>query len=158
MISQILLRKRIYQMIQNSLSDTTGDPQTYAIIGAAMEVHRCLGCGFLESVYQEAMDVELRTRGIQARRECRLPIHFKGQPLATTFRADFVCFDSIIVELKALADLPGSAEAQTINYLKATGYERALLLNFGTRSLQYRRYVLTKRATDSERDFADSGG
>jgi GxxExxY protein len=117
------------------------DPRTYAIIGAAMEVHKRLGCGFLESVYQEALAIELGIRGIVFRREVRLPVSYKGQVLATSFCADFICFDSLVVELKALAHMSGSEEAQLINYLKATRYEVGLLLNFGTRSLEHRRLV-----------------
>jgi GxxExxY protein len=71
----------------------------------------------------------------------KLPVSYKGQTLATNFYADFLCFDSLVVELKALANMSGSEEAQLINYLKATRYKVGLLLNFGTRSLQHRRFV-----------------
>ena len=117
------------------------DPRTYAIIGAGMEVHKHLGCGFLESVYQEAFAIELGSRGIPFRREVRLPVNYKGQVLITSFCADFICFDSLVVELKALTQMSGSEEAQLINYLKATRYEVGLSLNFGTRSLEHRRFV-----------------
>ncbi|HEV2349044.1 MAG TPA: GxxExxY protein [Terriglobia bacterium] len=120
------------------------DPKTYAIIGAAMEVHRHLGCGFLEAVYQETLAVELSARGVPFEREVELPIFYKGKRLATTYRADFVCFDSAIVELKGVSLLTGVEEAQVLNYLKATGHEVGLLLNFGTESLQYRRFVFSK--------------
>jgi GxxExxY protein len=123
---------------------TENDPRTYAIIGAAMEVHRQLGCGFLEAVYQEALAIELLKQNIPFRREVRLPIHYKDHLLLTAYCADFICFDSVVIELKALAHMSGTEEAQVINYLKATGYEVGLLLNFGARSLQHRRFVLSK--------------
>jgi GxxExxY protein len=123
---------------------TENDPRTFAVIGAAMEVHRQLGCGFLEPVYQEALSIEFAKRNIPFRREVGLPISYKGNLLTTAYCADFICFDSVVIELKALAHMSGTEEAQVINYLKATGYEVGLLLNFGGRSLQHRRMVLTK--------------
>ena len=128
---------------------TENDPRTYAIIGAAIEVHRQLGCGFLEAIYQEALSIEFAKRLVPFRREVRLPVHYKGQLLSTTYCADFICFDSVVTELKALAHMSGTEEAQLINYLKATGYEVGLLLNFGGRSLQHRRFVLSKSASSA---------
>jgi len=117
------------------------DPQTYAIIGAAMEVHRHLGHGFLEAVYREALRVELGTQGIPFHAEVRLPITFKGRLLSTSYRADLICYDQVLVELKALQTVGGAEEAQVLNYLKASGLSRALLLNFGAPSLEFRRLI-----------------
>ena len=128
------------------------DPQTYAIIGAAMEVHRQLGHGFLEAVYEEALAIELAEKDIFLKREVPLPVYYKGQPLQCTYRADFVCYDDVIVELKAIGQLTGADEAQTINELKATGLHRALLVNFGAPSLEYKRLVLNLRESAQSAD------
>jgi len=121
------------------------DPRTFEIIGAAMEVHRELGPGFLEGVYQEAFSGELAKQGIPFRPEVELPVFYQGDKLSTSYRADFVYFDSIIVEVKALGQLTGIEESQVINYLKASGHSVGLLLNFGARSLQHKRLVLSPR-------------
>ena len=117
------------------------DPETYAVIGAAMEVHRVLGTGFLEAVYHDALTVELRSLGIPHRREVRLPITYKGTLLAPRYQVDFVCYDALLVELKAVENLGSIHEAQLLNYLKASAAAKAILLNFGTRHLQYRRFI-----------------
>jgi len=106
-----------------------------------MEVHKELGCGFLEAVYQEALAIEFSKRNIPFTREVHLPIHYKGALLATSYCVDFICFNAVIIELKALAHMSGHEEAQLINYLKATRFKIGLLLNFGTRSLEHRRLV-----------------
>ncbi len=126
------------------------DPRTYSIIGAAMEVYRQLGCGFLEPVYQEALKLELESRAVPYQKEVDLPIFYKGQRLEAGYRADFVCFGAIVVELKALGRLGHAEESQIINYLKATGLEVGLLLNFGAASLEYRRFVFTKSEKSAE--------
>jgi GxxExxY protein len=120
---------------------TDNDPRTYAIIGAAIEVHRQLGHGFLEAVYQEALAVEMQTHEIPFQRERELPVSYKGTQLRCAYRADFVCFEAVVVELKALRQLSGTEEAQIINYLKAAGLRTGLLLNFGAPLLEYKRFV-----------------
>lgn len=121
------------------------DVQTYEIIGAAMKVHSALGSGFLESVYQEALEIEFQEKGIPYEREKCLPITYNNKLLKTFYKADFVCFATVIVELKALQALSGHEAAQVINYLKASQLNKALLLNFGARSLQHQRLVLNLR-------------
>jgi|SRR6267143_3056564 len=117
------------------------DPETFAIIGAAMEVHRELGRGFLELVYQTALALEFQDRMIPFKAEVALPIRYKGKLLTCGYRADFVCFENIIVETKAISKLTGADEAQLINELKATGLRCGLLLNFGAGSLEHKRLV-----------------
>ena len=118
------------------------DARTRAIIGAAVEVHRTLGAGFLEVVYQEALAKELSVRSIPFRTQCEIAVFYKGDRLSTTYRADFICFESIILELKAIRQIAVIEEAQVLNYLKASGLRVALLLNFGAPSLQQKRFVL----------------
>ena len=117
------------------------DPQTYAIIGAAMEIHRQVGHGFLEAVYQDAAVIEFPLKQIPFEKEVLLPVKYKNILLPTHYRADFVCFSEIIVEFKALSRLSNVEEEQLLNYLKTTGLKRGLLINFGASSLQYKRLV-----------------
>lgn len=119
--------------------------EVYAIIGAAMEVHRELGCGFLEAVYQEALELELQARKIPFVPQKELPITFKGSILKKTYLVDYVAYEKIIVEIKALDQLTTREEAQVINYLKASGVEVGVLINFGTESLQWKRIIRTKK-------------
>ena len=117
------------------------DRQTYLIIGAAMEVHRHLGSSFLEPVYQAALEAEFIERKIIHDREVTLPVVYKGHKLDVGYRADFVCFGEVLVELKSLDRLRDRDHSQVINYLSASGLGRGLLLNFGSSSLQYQRFV-----------------
>jgi GxxExxY protein len=117
------------------------DPQTYEIIGAAMEVHRELGDGFLEAVYQAALAIEFARRRIPFRAEVELPVEYKGMRLSCCYRADFVCFENVLVEIKAIAALVPPNQAQLLNQLKATKHRRGILINFGAPSLEYRRMV-----------------
>ena len=117
------------------------DPATHAIIGAAFAVHGELGCGFLEGVYRAALAIEFRRRSVPFQNEVLLPVRYKGERLPLGYRVDFICFDSVLVEVKALAAIGSIEQAQVINYLRAFGRERALLLNFGAPSLQYRGMV-----------------
>ena len=119
----------------------TADPETYAIIGAAMRVHRELGCGFLEAVYQEAMQVELRSLGLPFESQREFRVRYRGQLLEARYRADLVCYGRILVELKALQRLSGTEESQLINYLKTAGFRLGLLINFGRPSLEYHRFL-----------------
>jgi GxxExxY protein len=118
------------------------DPQTYKIIGAALAVHTELGCGFLEAVYRFALPIEFERLGVPFAIEQTLPISYKGRELPLHYRVDFLCFDDVIVEVKALDAITGREEAQLLNYLKASGFRRGLLLNFGSTSLQHKRMVL----------------
>lgn len=129
--------------------DKKRDPRTYAIIGAAMEIHRLLGSGFLEAVYQEALEVELRLRAIPYEREVELPVSYKGERLPASYKADFICFDAVIVELKAVAKLTNVEEVQVINYLNASSHETGLLLNFASERLEYRRFALSKSVSSA---------
>lgn len=115
--------------------------EAYAIVGAAIEVHRELGPGFLEAVYQEALEKEFIYRGLPHVREQKLLIHYKGEPLSKYYVADFVCYDKIIVELKATQQITPDNESQMLNYLTATKMRLGLLINFGCKSLEYRRLI-----------------
>ena len=116
--------------------------ECYKIVGACMEVHRTLGCGFLEPVYQEALAFELQRQGIPYEREKEYEINYKGLILSKTYKVDFLCYGNIIVELKALGQLSKEHMAQVLNYLKASHLNLGLLVNFGTISLNYERIVL----------------
>ena len=105
--------------------------ESYKIVGAAFNVYNKLGHGFLEAVYQEALEMEFKKQGIPYDREKELKITYDGVELKTTYKADFVCYGKIIVELKAVSYLEDSHRAQVYNYLHATGFKLGLLMNFG---------------------------
>ncbi|MDX8390843.1 MAG: GxxExxY protein [Mariprofundaceae bacterium] len=115
--------------------------EVYEIIGAAMDVHNELGCGFLEAVYQEALAIEFQERNLSHTSQAILKIHYKDQVLLKNYIADFICFDQIIVEIKALNSLSGKEESQILNYLKASGLKVGVLVNFGAQKLEWKRYV-----------------
>jgi GxxExxY protein len=113
---------------------------TFAIIGAAMEVHKILGPGFLEAVYQSALAHELTLRGVPFEQQVRLPVSYKDV-LVGEYTADFMIDGKLIVEIKAVSNFNSQHQAQAMHYLAATGYRLALLLNFGTGSLEHRRVI-----------------
>ena len=119
---------------------------SFAIIGAAMEVHKILGPGFLESVYQAALEKELILRRIPFCNQVELPITYKGD-LIGVYKADLVVDDKIIVEIKGISRLNSSHSAQALHYLAATGLELAILINFGMSSLEYHRVIKSENKT-----------
>lgn len=118
--------------------------ETYKIRGAIFAVHKELGNGFLERVYQDALEFEFQVRGIPYEREKNIQIMYKGKPLGEPYRADFVCYGKIIIELKAVEELQGIHRSQVINYLKATGMKLGLLVNFGEEFANIERIVRYK--------------
>ena len=117
------------------------DQKTYAVIGAAMEVHNELGSGFLEAVYQEALDKEFIIQGIPHNSQPAVKIYYKNQALNKIYQPDFICYDDVIVEIKAMEKLSSNEYAQIINYLKAAKLKVGLLINFGSKSLEHKRFV-----------------
>jgi GxxExxY protein len=118
--------------------------EVHKIIGAAMAVHRYFGCGFTEKVYQDALEIELGNQNIPFEREAELHAVYNGQELASTFKPDFICYNKIIVELKAVQELDDIHRAQAMNYGKIAESEIALLINFGDTSLIFERYLIKK--------------
>ena len=115
--------------------------ESYNIIRACISVHKELVCGFLEAVYQEALAIEFRNYGIPFKQETSMDIYFRNVKLKKKYIADFICYDKIILELKAINTITAEHEAQVLNYLKATGLRLGLLINFGQISLKYKRLV-----------------
>lgn len=118
--------------------------EAFKIIGACMEVHKELGSGFLEAIYHEALILELSRQNIPFETNVKLQVSYKNQVLKKVYFADLICYDKIIVELKAMEGFVPEHDAQVINYLKATNLQLGLLINFGNKSLQFKRLVYTK--------------
>ena len=118
------------------------EEEVYRIIGAAIDIHKALGSGFLESVYEEAMVIESKKRNIDHETQVKIPIYYKNQKLEKEFIADYIGFGKIIVEFKCIPKLTNVEEAQILNYLKATELKVGLLINFGSYGkLEWKRYV-----------------
>ena len=116
--------------------------ESYKIVGACFEVYNSMGCGFLEAVYQECLSIEFSNQAIPFKAQVPLELTYKGQVLQQKCIPDFICFDKVILEIKALKELCDQHRAQVHNYLKATGYRLGLLVNFGQHpELQYERIV-----------------
>jgi len=113
-----------------------------------MTVHREMGCGFLEAVYQEALEKEFCFQSIPYKREVSLSIFYKGELLSKNYFVDFICYNKIIIELKAVSSLSSEHKAQVLNYLKAADFELGLLINFGEGKLKYERLINKRRSTN----------
>ena len=127
------------------MTDLLYKDEVYAIVGAAMDVYNDLGPGFLEPVYQEAMEIEIAARKIPSKSQHQITVKYKGRTLKKFYIADLICYDKIIVEIKAMDKLTLREEGQLINYLKATGIKVGVVINFGHYpSLEWKRLVFTK--------------
>ena len=115
---------------------------THKIIGATMEVHKELGFGFLEAVYEEAFSLEMISKNIQYESQKEIRIQYKDQVLQKRYKPDYIVEDKVIVEVKAISSLTGNEEAKILNYLRATGLKLGLLINFGAPSLEWKRMIL----------------
>lgn len=134
------------------MSDILYKNEVYKLIGHCMSVYNELGDGFLEEVYQEALEREFQQYGVPYAREVPLTISYKGRPLEKKYFADFVCYGKIIIECKAVAKLVAAHAAQTVNYLRATGYKLALLVNFNNpEELEWSRIVNTRSGRKSDK-------
>ena len=121
------------------------DPRTFAIIGAAYEVHRVLGTGFLEVLYKDALEIEFNERHVPFQREAPCLVEYKGRPLRRDYHVDFICFGEIILEIKARSVTGPADHAQVISYLASTKKRYGLLLNFGAPNLEHRRFIWEPR-------------
>jgi len=123
--------------------------ESFKIIGACMKVHRSLGAGFLEAVYEEALEKEFQIQNIPFKKQVKLELFYDNQKLQKHYRADFVCYDMIILEIKAVVQIPIVFNAQLKNYLKCTKMELGILINFGTPSLTYKRILNSPNSHNS---------
>jgi GxxExxY protein len=121
------------------------DPRTFAIIGAAYEVHRHLGTGFLEIFYKDALEIEFNERQIPFEREAPCRVEYKGRPLRENYKIDFVCYGEVILEVKARSVTGPADHAQVLSYLASAKLRCGLLLNFGTAKLEHKRFIWTPR-------------
>jgi GxxExxY protein len=126
---------------------TGDDPRTYQIIGAAMEVHRVLGVGFLELFYKDALKIEFAARAIPFKPEVLCNVEYKGQRLRGDYKMDFVCFDEVVIEVKARSNVGPADHAQVLSYLASSKLQIGLRLNFGCDRLEYRRFIWTPKPT-----------
>lgn len=125
------------------MSEIVYPEESYAITGACFNVYKEMGCGFLERVYQECLAIEFETQGIPFAAECELELFYRGRTLKKKYTPDFICYDKIIVEVKATSSLTDGDRAQTLNYLHATHFRLGILVNFGHHpGLQHERIVL----------------
>lgn len=115
--------------------------ESYRIIGICMSIHSALGSGFLEAVYNEVLEKEFIKNDIPYKKEVKLDLFYNGEKLNKKYKADFVCFDSIILEIKSVSFLHENFSRQTLNYLKATNKKLGLLINFGEKSLKHKRII-----------------
>jgi GxxExxY protein len=124
------------------MSDIIYRDESFRIVGACSEVYNEKGCGFTEPVYQECLEIELGLQSIAFTAQAHLPLSYKGRQLRQRFQPDFVCFEKIILEIKAVSALTDEHRSQVLNYLNATGYRLGLLVNFGRRGqLEWERIV-----------------
>jgi GxxExxY protein len=128
-----------------TIPPSSQDPRTFAIIGAAYEVHRVLGAGFLELFYRDALAIEFTERKIPFRAEAPCSVEYKGHPLRRDYHVDFICFDEIVLEIKARSMTGPADHAQVLSYLASTKLRCGLLLNFGTAKLEHRRFIWEPR-------------
>lgn len=126
-------------------SDLLYKDESFLILKACFEIYKKLGCGFLEAVYQECLEIEFDFLKIPYASQRELELFYRGKKLQQTYKPDFICYDKIVVEVKAVSEIASEHKSQLINYLNASGLKVGLLVNFGhSPKLEYQRYILTK--------------